>query len=307
MISKEKFLNHIAFDVLPLMKQKEWERKKILKSGFALILADIAVTALVLWNINGMLDGNIWDKEYKHLLQLILTISALILLFVITRFSNYHDKIKNLYKEKIIGYLDLKKSGDYKTEHLSLSQLANVNFFKKFHTTVSEDAFFSKNEPFFMAHELKLIKHMGKSQNTFFHGPVIYYRGTKPFAAPVILIHKNFFFTERIKKSKTVNWEPVSLEDTTFNKKYRIYSDNQIRARLVLTPAFMERLKAIKNTYNASFKILFFENNCVIAINTQKDMFEFYDILHRPSLKKFAKFHDGIKVTTDLLEILEFK
>ena len=39
--------------------------------------------------------------------------------------------------------------------------------------------------------------------------------------------------------------QPVRLEDAAFEKKYEVYSSDQIEARALLTPAFMERFVAL--------------------------------------------------------------
>src|SRR5881398_3451621 len=44
--------------------------------------------------------------------------------------------------------------------------------------------------------------------------------------------------------------EKIALEDTIFGSEYEVYSDDQIKARRLLTPAFMERLIAMPQPFD---------------------------------------------------------
>lgn len=43
-------------------------------------------------------------------------------------------------------------------------------------------------------------------------------------------------------KKRSIKLEKVVLEDINFNKKFKVYSDNQIESRYILTPSIMEKL-----------------------------------------------------------------
>ena len=68
-----------------------------------------------------------------------------------------------------------------------------------------------------------------------------------------------FYFTDkgiRINCSNFVNTnaitrtlEQISLEDPEFNKEFKLFSDNQIEARYIMTPSFMERLKYLQKYF----------------------------------------------------------
>ena len=61
----------------------------------------------------------------------------------------------------------------------------------------------------------------------------------------------------------------------TFDKKFNVYTQDQIEARYLLTPAFMERLKSLETSFGTkNIKCSFFEDNIMFAISTNKDLFE---------------------------------
>lgn len=69
--------------------------------------------------------------------------------------------------------------------------------------------------------------------------------------------------------------EKVCLEDVVFSKKWTVYADDQIEARYVLTPALMERMLAVKKLFHGhQIDFSFRKNNLLIAVHTNKDMFE---------------------------------
>lgn len=51
------------------------------------------------------------------------------------------------------------------------------------------------------------------------------------------------------KNKVTKNLEQIVLEDSKFNEKYNIFSDDQVESRYLLTPSFMERLKNIQSAF----------------------------------------------------------
>ena len=67
----------------------------------------------------------------------------------------------------------------------------------------------------------------------------------------------------------------VKLEDPEFVKKYVAYSANQVEARYLITPAFMERFKNIQTSFGTDrVKCSFYDDNLMFAISTRKNLFE---------------------------------
>lgn len=78
------------------------------------------------------------------------------------------------------------------------------------------------------------------------------------------------------KKIIEPHLQKVELEDITFEKHFDIYSSNQIAARYILTPSFMERLNEFIKTIklNGQFKIIFKENMMYMQIPYSRPLFE---------------------------------
>ena len=71
----------------------------------------------------------------------------------------------------------------------------------------------------------------------------------------------------------------IILEDPKFNKRFNVYSSDEVEARYLVTPLFMELLDNLKTAFgNKKLKCSFFDDNLMIAISTNKDIFEIGDL-----------------------------
>ncbi len=69
----------------------------------------------------------------------------------------------------------------------------------------------------------------------------------------------------------------VKLEDIDFSKDFSVFSTNQIEARTILTPTFMERMKKLKEIFKSNHvDVAFFENIALFAIHTEKICLKFF-------------------------------
>lgn len=79
---------------------------------------------------------------------------------------------------------------------------------------------------------------------------------------PVILIQKR-------------KMQDVKLEDVSFDKRFNVYTTDQVEARYILTPTFMEKLKSLETAFGAkNIKCSFFDDQTMFAIPCKKDLFE---------------------------------
>jgi len=96
-----------------------------------------------------------------------------------------------------------------------------------------------------------------------------------------------------------VKLEKVNLEDISFNKKFKIYSDNQIESRYILTPKMMENLLRLEEKFNG-VKITLVGNKMYIG-------FAGTDLLELGALKDdnistiFDDFYDEIEGILNLV------
>ena len=115
------------------------------------------------------------------------------------------------------------------------------------------------------------VRKENESDQVAFYGNYFVARSPKTFEHPIV-IHpvKSFFGTLKdndIAAYLNTGGERIRLEDPEFQKMFEVYCDDQITARYVLTPAFMERLKKLNERYKGQVYIAINTDNIVIATN----------------------------------------
>lgn len=114
-----------------------------------------------------------------------------------------------------------------------------------------------------------------KTENqTVFQGLLLNYRFPKPFTARTLVLPGRSWLGNRIAGFR--HGERVRLEDPRFERIYEVFSDDQVEARYLLTPGFMERLTDLADHLGASGALSFaFEaQNLLIAFHSKQKHFE---------------------------------
>lgn len=82
-----------------------------------------------------------------------------------------------------------------------------------------------------------------------------------------------YFFFKKIRKKKAT--KNVALEKIDFAKGWTVLTDDQVEARYILSPVFMEQIEEIKQLFHGScVDFSFFDNKMLIAVHTRKNLFE---------------------------------
>ena len=98
--------------------------------------------------------------------------------------------------------------------------------------------------------------------------------------------------------------QEAKFEDIDFDNRFNVYTKNQVEARYLLTPSFMERLKSVETSFGTKgIKCSFFEDTIMLAIPTNKDLFELGS-LYCPiqKSKEIAKTYDQIKSIQNMIK-----
>ncbi len=95
-----------------------------------------------------------------------------------------------------------------------------------------------------------------------------------PLVMPILLVY--ILYRKFIKAQLKSNLKhSIDLEDIDFGKKWKVYSQDQVEARYLLNPKFMEQLKNVQKYFRGKkIDCSFWKNNLLIAIYTNEDMFE---------------------------------
>ena len=97
--------------------------------------------------------------------------------------------------------------------------------------------------------------------------------------------------------SPAANLKHTTLEDVVFEKKFDVFTDDEVEARYLITPSFMERLNNMKTAFSADrVSCAFYDKYLLVGLHTSKDLFSIC------SLKEPVK--DGKQFFTMFEEIL---
>ena len=138
-----------------------------------------------------------------------------------------------------------------------------------------------------------------------FHGVFIEFDMNKNFSGHTFLYEKGIT-NQTIIKKKLSQFSEVKLEDIDFSKRYKVYSTDQVEARYVLTPAFIERFKNIKTAFKAKYlRAAFKDRKITIAVNAGRDLFAMAKYFKKTDEKTFTELFDEILSVLKLIETLK--
>ena len=126
--------------------------------------------------------------------------------------------------------------------------------------------------------ESELEKESGYGKNrsvqTVFKGIMIKISMNKTFEGKTI-VRKDSGSIGNWLKSKTSTLESVRLEDPEFEDEFEVYSNDQVEARYLLTPSFMQRLLDLKKTFGGKkIECSFCNESLLMLISIKRNMFE---------------------------------
>ena len=291
---ESEFDKFYYYEILPILRQYEKIRKgyfnKFLIVEFFILFIVTIIVAIILF-IWSFWEINTWT----------FAIFIFCLAFGVTSlYGSYKDyimKIKYGIKEKCSQQLKkCFKNINWGHTNITLDLIRQSKLFNTFSNIIYDDLFlgnykdvkFSVNETFLISSNL-----IGFNSNIF-RGIIIAFNSNKKIKAHTIVANKcdisfSIFYNNEL-------FNKVKLEDLNFDKRFSVYSEDQIEARYLITPAFMERLNNLRTAFGTKkIKCAFFDDEIVFAISTNKDLFEMGSF-HRTLVnkKKVKEFYDEI-------------
>ena len=287
MISKSQFISKIQTKVFPQLLATESCRKKALGLGlFFLFMAGL----LLIYTYKNY-ERVLGDDDF--------VLAGIIICIGITSYiwTNFVRKQKRKFSPI---FLELLGNLYNRQEAINKTLLQHTCLFPRFDYIAYDDCISGTFEHTqFSLAEIKLCICGGKHDTTIFRGVCIDIPMKIPVSGYTLL------YNTKIPQKIPV-LQPVSLEDASFCHNYQIYSDNQIDARVLLTPAFIEKLNKLKSSFhNKRIDVAFFDNHAFFVVRTGENLFESYSLFRNvTNIKIYAKFYDEIKAIYDMTHIL---
>ena len=111
---------------------------------------------------------------------------------------------------------------------------------------------------------------------TIFRGRWMIFDFNKKFKANVQIAQKGFT-SSKVKTlfgKKEELFKKVSMESESFNKKFRVYAQNEHDAFYIITPSLMEKIERLDEKNKGKLLFCFINNQLHIGIYDNKDSFE---------------------------------
>ena len=321
----EKFSGFYHSHIEPQLFDLEKERKKIywyffiLDSIFILTIIIFIILFILFWFFRDFVHLNdeqvivLWVGIPFSLLIFLFLIHGLVDDFFIKKQKKYIRSLKTKAYKKIFKLFDLEYSKstspefvDYQNtvlKYISKDKKINIKIFTYIMRFEDEISGIFKDIPFKLCDATIIKQHkikceVDKGETPIFQGLMLAVKLNKIFDKETVIKTDNFNLFN-IKKNL------VKLEDNEFNKRFKVYADNEVEARYIITPSFMERLKNFhKNKKDKT--IIFFDSKCsesknmYVLTNTGKDNFE---IPFNKSILNEKYYYNLLKELVDMLEI----
>ncbi|WP_299186625.1 DUF3137 domain-containing protein [uncultured Campylobacter sp.] len=131
------------------------------------------------------------------------------------------------------------------------------------------------------------------------------YSNAQAFSGSVLVceFYKKFS-GQTIVASRTLNTkfigEKEQMDDMFFSKEFRVFADDKVEARYLLTPAFMQRLRELKEKFAGKMGVsaAFMDDKFYLFLNGAKNRFETTLFSIPPSLE------DAAEIKKEILELL---
>lgn len=261
------FDKHYTSDLKPVLDDLENKRKQS-SSVFFKVLIGLILFLIPLAAIINNSDINIF--------------SAVVAIFICGYFYNKVRKVRKEAKHQVLEELSKFLDIEYRARpHSSIiTGYKGLSLIPSYDEQSLEDAFSGVVEGVdFNLFEASLVnvsrdRKGRETRTTVFRGLLAKFD-----------FHKNFSGTTIIKNDMTgignflTGWankgDRVKLEDPDFEKKFEVYSTDQVEARYLLTPAFMERILHLTTLANVNKVRLAFDKGALLmAFDRNKDSFE---------------------------------
>ena len=292
-------------ELQPLLVPLETERRKIKKLALTGIL--FLLGSFPLFFLNGVVQNPV-----IIVLAFIFVLTGMIFL---VKFSNRQKKYRLLFKEsivrKVIGFTEpgleyfpgrAIEEADYKKSGLFLTdpdRYKGDDYVQGMH-----------GKTFFCFSELHTEQQVSNGKQTswvtIFKGLFFIADFNKNFSGRTyVWSEKNpqLNFLSRFFSSFARKLEVVKLESPEFEKRFIVYSNDQVEARYILTPSFMERAVKLQEMMGKGVCFSFIDTNIYVAVPIKDDLFE-PSLFAANDFSRLEDFRTTLGIVYDIMDEL---
>lgn len=244
----------------------------------AAIIGGVGLVGLVvlIW-LNDAADINVEEFSIELAIALLLLYVVGVSYLALYRLRKLHGEVKGFLLDKVCGFMGL----SYKATPVGFpfDNFNDIGLLPGHHQRKLEDNISGRHDgiDFSLCEAvLKRRQRSSRGNTTYvevYHGVLFQFTFAKRFSGRTLVSRDsgkigNFF--KGIGKQ-----ERIKLEDPRFEKLFEVYSSDQVEARYLLTPTFMERILDLAESFGQkSVELAFVDDHLLVSIRVTSDQFE---------------------------------
>lgn len=116
--------------------------------------------------------------------------------------------------------------------------------------------------------------------------------------------HPQMNFIIKRFSSFGTNLEKVTLESGEFERRFIVYSTDQVESRYILTPSMMEQMMKLEDKLQMEIAFSFLDNKIYVALPMNKNLFD-VEFLHTLSFDESKRYYDVVVMVLNVIDELE--
>jgi Protein of unknown function (DUF3137) len=298
----EFFMNELDGVLRPL----EEERKKISR-GVLISILFVAIAAILFYIATSA------HSVVAVVFAFTFIVTAIIVFVVFySRRGKYVASFKQKIVARIINFVDPALSYD-PGAHIHQNDYEKSGLFLQDPDSYMGDDYVEgkRDKTFFCFSELNTKHKVGSGKNehweTIFQGLFFIADFNKNFSGRTYVWSEenpqlNFF--TKIFSSFSRGLEKVKLESTEFERCFIVYSNDQVEARYLLTPSFMERIMKLQAMMGQGISFSFVNTNINVAVPISGDLFE-PSFFSANDYQKLGDYYNTVHIVFDIIDELK--
>lgn len=306
MQSAEAFRTFYEQELASLLAPLEDKRKKIRKGG---------VTGFVLLGFSVLffiIAGN-GEQSIPAIIAFLLFLAAIITLVVFgIRLKKFTRTFKSEIVSRIMHFID--PSLRYSPEqHISEADYLKSGLFVEKPDRYNGDDYVEglHGKTAFVFSELHSERRVSSGKNTYyqtiFRGLFFIADFNKHFAGRTYVWSERnpqINFLTKLFSSFARNLEKVKLESREFEDRFIVYSTDQVEARYILTPSFMERAVRLQQLMGDGVSLSFIDTNIYVAVPIREELFE-PSVFSANDFNRLDDFRTTLVIVYDIMDELK--
>lgn len=300
------FCNHYSREIEPYLKSRQQHQRTVRIKAFASGLGGSILTAVVGW----------WTSSKYELYDPYFYLPTS-LLFIATGTAVWW--FLDDFQKGVKGFLLLEVCRFFRFEYseqvgdIEFHEFENSGLLPPHDRRNLEDRIHGNHDGVafdLFECQLEIEKQSENNKSTYYqevyHGVLFRFSFPKRFRGRTLVLKDRGLIGNFFKGSK-VDGERIKLEDPRFEKLFEVWGDDQIEARYLLTPTFMERAVELARTIDSKrIELSFVDNQLLISVHVTKNQFEggglFTDVTDQ---RRVAQLVDEICRVFDIVDTLK--